>query len=114
MGKGASKMPVKYYNYRVEFQLRGAGHIHGCLWLDLEQLSQVLNTENPEDREAMDENADREKNPENDPKMLQKIFDQIKAENVGLDHNDCQGCGICGNRGTWFPGTFFLPGTFCV
>ena len=23
-----------------------------------------------------------------------------------------QGCGICGNRGTWFPGTFFLPGTF--
>ena len=74
MGKGASKMPVKYYNYRVEFQLRGAGHIHGCLWLDLEQLSQVLNTENPEDREAMDENADREKNPENDPKMLQKLL----------------------------------------
>ena len=29
---------AKYYHYRVEFQRRGAGHIHGVLWLDLDQL----------------------------------------------------------------------------
>ena len=29
-------MNVKYYNYRVEFQSRGAGHVHGVLWLDLD------------------------------------------------------------------------------
>ena len=32
----------------------------------------------------------------------------------GKEESETQGCGICGNRGTWFPGTFFLPGTFCV
>jgi hypothetical protein len=26
-----NEMSVEYYNYRVEFQLRGAGHIHGVL-----------------------------------------------------------------------------------
>ena len=30
MSKNNTKMPLKYYNYRVEFQLRGAGHIHGA------------------------------------------------------------------------------------
>ena len=34
MAKG-SNMPVKYYNYKVEFQARGAGHIHGVLWIDM-------------------------------------------------------------------------------
>ena len=35
MSKGGD-MCVEYYNYRVEFQLRGAGHIHGVLWVDLD------------------------------------------------------------------------------
>ena len=30
-------MCVEYYNYRVEFQLRGAGHIHGVLWIDVDR-----------------------------------------------------------------------------
>ena len=34
MGKN-SPMCVEFYNYRVEFQMRGAGHIHGILWTDL-------------------------------------------------------------------------------
>ena len=33
MSKG-SPMTVKYYCYKVEFALRGAGHIHGVLWVD--------------------------------------------------------------------------------
>ena len=34
MARG-SDMPVEYYNYKVEFQARGAGHIHGVLWIDM-------------------------------------------------------------------------------
>ena len=39
MGKN-SPMCVEFYNYRVEFQMRGAGHIHGILWTDLPKLEQ--------------------------------------------------------------------------
>ena len=35
-----SPMNIQYYNYRVEFQLRGAGHIHGVLWCDMQQLNE--------------------------------------------------------------------------
>ena len=38
-GPGAP-MNVLYYNYRVEFQLRGAAHIHGVIWVDLPALSE--------------------------------------------------------------------------
>ena len=33
----AEKSPMKtqFYHYRVEFQARGAGHIHGVLWVKL-------------------------------------------------------------------------------
>ena len=30
-------MNTKLFNYRVEFQARGAGHIHGVLWIDFDQ-----------------------------------------------------------------------------
>ena len=33
MSKG-SPMAVKNFSYKVEFQLRGAGHVHGVLWID--------------------------------------------------------------------------------
>ena len=33
-----SKMYPIYYHYRVEFQMRGAGHVHGVLWLDEQKL----------------------------------------------------------------------------
>ena len=35
-----SRRPVKYYSYRVEFQLRGAAHIHGTIWVDFEKYFQ--------------------------------------------------------------------------
>ena len=31
-------MEVKYFSSKLEFQRRGAGHIHGTLWLDLDKL----------------------------------------------------------------------------
>ena len=33
-----SPMNVEYYNYRAEFQLRGAGHIHGVVWVDFKEM----------------------------------------------------------------------------
>ena len=35
-------MHVQYYNFRVEFQMRGAGHIHGVLWLDMEEIEKSV------------------------------------------------------------------------
>ena len=69
-----SKMPVKYYNYRVEFQLRGAGHIHGCLWLDLDKLSLIKCKNDPEEREAMDE-CEIDEPCKDDPDKFTRIFD---------------------------------------
>ena len=40
MNKG-NPMSVQYYSFRVEFQQRGAGHIHGILWLDLAKLEKL-------------------------------------------------------------------------
>ena len=34
----SNPMKTQFYHYRVEFQARGAGHIHGVLWIDLEKL----------------------------------------------------------------------------
>ena len=31
---GYNEMHVEFYNYRVEFQLRGAPNIQGVLWMD--------------------------------------------------------------------------------
>ncbi len=33
---------VAYYTYRVEFQVRGAAHVHGVLWLDLDRLEDTF------------------------------------------------------------------------
>ena len=35
-------MHVDFYNYRVEFQMRGAGHIHGVLWMDIPSLEKKI------------------------------------------------------------------------
>ena len=39
-------MSVEYYTYKVEFQERGAGHIHGTLWLNLKRLEHLERLEN--------------------------------------------------------------------
>ena len=35
-------MHVKNYTYKVEFQDRGAGHIHGTLWLRLDKIEKLV------------------------------------------------------------------------
>ena len=44
LGKN-NPMRVKYMSYRVEFQGRGAAHIHGTLWLDIENIEKKIMSE---------------------------------------------------------------------
>ena len=44
MGK-RNPMNVKYYSYKVEFQARGAGHVHGTLWLDMNKVEMLHRSE---------------------------------------------------------------------
>ena len=37
----SNSMNVKYFRWRIEFQLRGAPHVHGVLWLDLSKLAKL-------------------------------------------------------------------------
>ena len=38
MGYGRDQVPMSYYSYRVEFQVRGMAHIHGVCWIKPEWL----------------------------------------------------------------------------
>merc|ERR1711888_467551 len=42
MGKN-NPMHVKHISYRVEFQGRGAAHVHGTLWLDINEIQESGN-----------------------------------------------------------------------
>ena len=44
-------MKVRHISYRVEFQGRGAGHIHGVLWLDLKEI-RIKDVDNSDLREG--------------------------------------------------------------
>ena len=41
LGKN-NPMQSTFYNYRVEFQLRGAPHVHGVLWVDYNKMEEVV------------------------------------------------------------------------
>ena len=42
MGKGKEKVPIQYYSYRVEYQIRGMPHIHGAAWINKSWLQKEL------------------------------------------------------------------------
>ena len=62
------EMCVEYYNYRVEFQMRGAGHIHGTLWIDWEQMKKHM---------------ERRKDNSFKVELVEKAFTNIKDEKFG-------------------------------
>ena len=38
----SNPMSAKYFSFRAEFQLRGAGHFHGTIWVDLKKLERMV------------------------------------------------------------------------
>ena len=65
-------MKVRHITYRVEFQGRGAGHIHGVLWVDLEEVNIDMKEEIDAAKEQM---------------MEELIFEDVKVmEDLLLEH----------------------------
>ena len=83
MGK-RNPMCVSYYTYKVEFQDRGAGHIHGTMWLRLDDL-QDMHRGGDGELKPLDK-ADKKKN-EGELKGLKRAFLRLK-KNIKLDDDD--------------------------
>ena len=45
---GGNPMNVDKFSYKVEFQDRGAGHVHGVLWVNLNAIEQMRRLESGE------------------------------------------------------------------
>ena len=50
-------MRASYYTYKVEFQDRGAGHIHGTLWLRLDELEKMHRGEDGELKSTVEQGS---------------------------------------------------------
>ena len=79
-----SPLAVEYYSYRVEFQLCGAAHIHGTIWVNWMNIAEKMiktnlfaNNENhdPDDVETMI----KEK-----VEIFKKAFEQMRNEELGM------------------------------
>ena len=74
-------MNVQHYTYKVEFQERGAGHIHGTLWLNLDKLERV-------ERPLTGQITDRKKQTEESLKItLDRPFRSISTAFKKLKNN---------------------------
>ena len=71
-------LPVKYYSYRVEFQLRGAAHIHGTIWVDFEKYFQHQIWEET-GRQILDQKKTKSKKA----KKIKAIFEQNVLIDLG-------------------------------
>ena len=84
-------MCIKYNSYKVEFALRGAGHIHGVLWMDWENFSfpQAAYAKKEKDMKENDETekGTKEKDEKYKKENLIKAFEKIRNE-VALNVED--------------------------
>ena len=81
MGRN-NPMCVQYYSYKVEFQDRGAGHIHGTLWLRLDDLQDMKRADNGELRKLDSENKNS-----GELKGLKQAFTRLR-KNMKLETSD--------------------------
>ena len=92
MGK-KNPMCTNYYTYKVEFQDRGAGHIHGTLWLNLDNLEQLEKGRDGKIKSpAKKISEDHKKDENNDKKRgymsgLKLAFAKLR-KNEKLDEDD--------------------------
>ena len=81
MGKN-NPMCVSYYSYKVEFQDRGAGHIHGTLWTRIDDLQDMHRGEDGELKPLIE----GEKN-QGELRGLKQAFKRLR-QNMKLDNED--------------------------
>ena len=108
-----SPFSVKYYSYRVEFQLRGAAHIHGTIWVDFERyfekqieeesngvmkyrIHEKTNSKNElkindvKERNKVNEkhNANLKNLINNKVNMINKVFDKLRNEELNNESEE--------------------------
>ena len=83
MGK-KNPMCVSYYTYKVEFQDRGAGHIHGTIWLRLDELQDM---HRGDDGELKPLGKDDKKKNKGVLRGLRQAFTRLR-KNIKLDDDD--------------------------
>ena len=83
MGK-KNPMCVSYYTYKVEFQDRGAGHIHGTMWLRLDDLQDM---HRGDDGELKPLGKDDENKNKGVLRGLKLAFTKLR-KNIKLDDDD--------------------------
>ena len=49
----SNSIAIQFYNYKVEFQLSGAGHIHGVLWTDWQNFKALFKEDTENVKEAL-------------------------------------------------------------
>ena len=79
-----SPLSVKYYSYRVEFQLRGAAHIHGTIWVDFERYfeKQIEEESNGKFKyKILEKTSSRNKNKIEE---VRRKNEEIKKDNANL------------------------------
>ena len=74
-------MCAQYYNYRVEFQLRGAGHIHGTIWIDWDLMDEKMRRKKENSEYDLDEHV-------LDVNNIKEGFENIKEERLGIEGNE--------------------------
>ena len=79
-----SPLSVKYYSYQVEFQLRGAAHIHGTIWIDFERYFEKEIEEESGGVRIFEKCIKSTSKKEKRRAEIEKLNQKIKARNADL------------------------------
>ena len=82
-----SPLAAEYYNYRVEFQFRGAGHIHGTLWINWKDIAEKMVKKNLLSDGNMHDPAEIERMINEKVEIFEKAFAQMRNEELGISEN---------------------------
>ena len=74
MSENAS-LPMNYFNYRIEFQFRGAPHAHGVLWVNWEKVTSLPQEEIQNYNEAKNLIRSRQKLSVHHKQAMEKVAD---------------------------------------
>ena len=86
-------LTIKYYNYKVEFAMRGAAHIHGVLWVNWNHidLSSLEIKEDDKQNIHTEENECKDKDESVEMRspstILKGLFDKIRNEEILTDED---------------------------
>ena len=83
-------MAIEHWSDKMEFQGRGAAHIHGVAWCNLEEVAKELKIEDIEEDsdeefekdldQDDDQFEDKEDNNDNSKSFLEKAFDKLRID----------------------------------